>query len=57
MTEHNIETEIDTEIEAGKAEQAFTDDLSDEALDRGEEGRWCHCRVTALPTPVLSRSP
>ncbi len=35
MTEHNSETEI----EAGQADEAFTDELSDEALDRGEEGR------------------
>ncbi len=39
MPEHNIETEI----EAEQADEAFTDELSDEALDREQEGRYCHC--------------
>ncbi len=44
MTEYNSETE--TEIEVVQDEQDFTDELSDEALDRGSAGSCFFCSAT-----------
>ncbi len=47
MTEDEIETEQVNEAEV--ADEAFTDELSDEALDRGQEGRYCLTIPTIRP--------
>ncbi len=39
------EDKIEMETEAEQADEVFTDELSDEALDREEEGRF----ITTLP--------